>query len=88
MKKGSLKRKLILGISTIAFTATLLTTTTFAWIARNAEAWMDDFDIELDSSLGLLMSLDGENFAQNITKDKILKQLVINSGKKTKEEAD
>ena len=34
------------------------------------------------------MSLDGENFAQNITKDKILKQLVINSGKKTKEEAD
>ena len=88
MKKGSLKRKLILGVSTIALTATLLTTTTFAWIARNAEAWMDDFDVELDSSLGLLMSLDGENFSQNITKDKILKQLVINSGAKTKEEAD
>ena len=88
MKKGSLKRKLILGVSTIALTATLLTTTTFAWIARNAEAWMDDFDLELDSSLGLLMSLDGENFSQNITKDKILKQLVINSGAKTKEEAD
>ena len=88
MKKGSLKRKLILGVSTIALTATLLTTTTFAWIARNAEAWMDDFDVELDSSLGLLMSLDGENFSQNITKDKILKQLVINSGAKTKEESD
>ena len=50
----------------VAMTFTCLTTTTYAWFARNKEAWTEEVDIEIENYGGLLISVDGVNFKASI----------------------
>lgn len=69
--KRSIVRKLILSVSSLAATAVCLTSTTFAWFAKNANAWTDPFDINVHTFEGLLVSLDGESFYQDVTAEEL-----------------
>ena len=69
-------RKLILGIVSLSLTVVCLVSTTFAWFAKNQNAWIKDFDIDLTGVEGLQLSLDGENFSQDILSDTLKDYLV------------
>ena len=60
------------------FSATLvtLTSTTFAWFATNRNAWLDKFELNIESPKSLLISVDGENFRTNIPSS-VLKEAVV-----------
>lgn len=70
---GSLKRKLIIGFSALGLTGLCAVTITYAWFARNNVAWVDEFDYNVKSSQGLLISTDGTNFKQDIPTSEIKK---------------
>ena len=70
MKKNIIK-KLILSVSSLAATAVCLTSTTYAWFAKNATAWADLFSIDIEVPEGLLISIDGENYKQDLTSDDV-----------------
>ena len=72
----SLKRKLILGLFTLGLLFTCLTTTTYAWFARNSEAWTNDMELELENYDGLQISIDGINFRSNIPNSELKKAIV------------
>ncbi len=84
MRKRSITRKLIMSITTAAMTAVCLGTTTYAWFSQNKNVWVEETDLYIDSYDGLLISLDGKNFSQDISSD-VLKQYITN--KETAEEA-
>lgn len=84
MKKKNLTRKLITSIATATMTAVCLTTTTYAWFSRNENVWIEETDFNIDSYEGLLISLDGKSFSQDVTEEE-LKKLI--TGKSTEEEA-
>ncbi|MCR5112627.1 MAG: hypothetical protein K6A63_01680 [Acholeplasmatales bacterium] len=71
MKKKSLTRKLITSIATATMTAVCLTTTTYAWFTTNQVAWTEETDFNLDFYSGLLISFDGVNFHQDVTKEEL-----------------
>lgn len=61
------RRKLLLSMIMLALTVITLSSTTYAWFVKNREAWTDEFDLDIDSSEGLLISADGINFSQDIS---------------------
>ena len=73
---GSTKRKLILSILSTALTVVCLTSTTYAWFARNSEAWTEEFNFEIENHDNLLISVDGENFRSSISNDLLKKAIV------------
>ena len=73
-----LVRKLILGITALSLTLVCLVSTTFAWFAKNQNAWINDFNIDLTGVEGLQISLDGENWSQDILSSELKKELVKN----------
>lgn len=77
MNKKSITRKLIMSISTAAMTAICLGTTTYAWFSQNRNVWVENTDLYVDSYDGLLISLDGKNFSQDISADE-LKMYITN----------
>ena len=70
MKKNII-RKLILSVSSLAATAVCLTSTTYAWFAKNATAWSELFAIDIEVPEGLLISIDGQNYKQDLTSDEV-----------------
>lgn len=75
MRKRSITRKLIMSISTAAMTAVCFGTSTYAWFSRNSNVWIEETDLNVNSYDGLLISLDGKSFSQDITSDE-LKQAI------------
>ena len=71
MKKKNLTRKLITSIATATMTAVCLTTTTYAWFTTNQVVWTEETDFNLDFYSGLLISFDGVNFHQDVTKEEL-----------------
>lgn len=72
-----IKRKLLLSVFMLAVTIVTLTSTTFAWFARNQEAWTDEFEMDIETTEGLWISTDGINFSQDIGIEE-LKQAILN----------
>lgn len=70
-------RKLILGITALSLTTVCLVSTTFAWFAKNANAWTEDFEVELHINEGLQISVDGENFYDSLDKNQVLKAVAL-----------
>ncbi len=68
-------RKVILGSIALSMTLICLISTTFAWFARNQNAWIQDFDIDLTGVEGLQLSLDGSTWSQDITSDELKKRI-------------
>ena len=73
---GSTKRKLILSSIMLAMTFTCLTSTTYAWFARNKEAWTEEFNFDIDNYDGLLISIDGKNFTASINNQNLKKACI------------
>ncbi len=78
---SGIRRKLILSLFSLAVVLACTVTTTYAWFARNREAWIDDFELEFDTSNGMLISIDGENFSSGITLDQVKAEIQKRTGK-------
>ena len=68
-----MSRKLIIAGGAIALTAACAVTVTYAWFARNNVAWIDEYDYNVKSSAGILISTDGTTYTQNVSKSEIKK---------------
>ena len=68
-------RKLILSVSACAMTAVCLTSTTYAWFARNSDAWVDNFKLEIQEHDGLVISVDGNNYFNAINNTTLFKAI-------------
>lgn len=75
MKKRQITRKLIMAITAAATAAITLGASTYAWFSRNSNVWVEETDLYLDSYDGLLISLDGKSFSQDISSDDLKKKL-------------
>ena len=75
--KKSITRKLILSVASLATTAICLTSTTYAWFAKNANAWTEDFLVKIHTFEGLQISVDGENFFDSIDREQLLRAMAL-----------
>lgn len=78
MKK--IRRKLVLLSTTIMMLLIALTSTTYAFIVLNDEANISQTDFEIASQDGLLLSLDGKNFYQDLSYEQIAKAIIEAQG--------
>jgi len=69
MKQKALKL-ILSGAATLAL-AVSLTATTFAYVLIGNNVTVEEFDFNVEVQKGLLVSLDGENFSQDITSDQL-----------------
>lgn len=63
--------KYILLSCMLAMTIACLTSTTYAFVILNQSVEVEIFNLEIDSGDGVLISLDGKNFANGITKQQL-----------------
>ncbi|RIA64765.1 hypothetical protein EI71_01917 [Anaeroplasma bactoclasticum] len=75
--RKSITKKLIMGSCALAATAVCLTSTTYAWFARNANAWTEEFEIKIHTDEGLEISIDGTHFVDTITKSELVKAISL-----------
>ena len=52
-------------------TAACLVTSTYAWFSQNEVVWTEETDFNLDFYSGLLISFDGVNYHQDVTKEQL-----------------
>lgn len=75
--RKSIVRKLILSVASLTATAVCLTSTTYAWFAKNANAWTDPFTVNIHTFEGLQISIDGVNYYDSVDKDQLLKAIAL-----------
>ena len=80
---NKITRKLILSISACAMTLVCLTSTTYAWFARNSVAWIDDFKLQIQQHDGLVISVDGINYSTSIDNNTLFKAIAAKRLKKS-----
>ena len=68
-----IKRKLILSLLLLALTIITATSTTYAWFSKNRNAWVDDFELQIENVEGMLISVDGKNFSSSISNEELIK---------------
>ena len=78
MKKGA--RKLILSGCMLFATAISLVSTTFAFVTLQKEANVSEFGFSIEGQEGLLISLDGTNFYQDLTNKQITDAIAAHAG--------
>ena len=71
-------RKLIMGVSAIAFTGATLVSTTYAWFKSYSQATISGIKISVNGGLGFLVSVDGKNYKNDLTKDEIIGAMLVN----------
>ena len=75
-----IRRKIVLlGVAVFSLLITLASTT-YAFIVLNDEAKVSEVDFEIESQDGLLLSLDGKNFYQDLSYDMIAKAIIEAQG--------
>lgn len=74
--KGAIRRKLISAGLGATMALVCLTTTTYAWFAKNADAWVDEFKVDIRQDEGLTISVDNENFFSDITTEQVTKAVI------------
>ena len=75
--KSNIARKLIMGLAAACATDICITSTTYAWFAKNANAWTEEFTIRLHTEEGLEISVDGINYYDTITKSQLTKAIAL-----------
>lgn len=68
-------KKLIMSIFTLGLTAATLTTSTYAWFSKNTETWVDDFNMTIENTESLLISVDGKIFKSSLDETDIKKAI-------------
>ena len=71
--------KILLSSVMLVASAISFATTTYAFVVINKDVDVEEFDFNLETDSGILLSLDGENFSQNISLDKIKAQIEENT---------
>ena len=66
----NLSRKLYISILSLLLLFVVAGTVTFAWFKLNTNAWVSDLEIGADTNADLKISVDGINYASNLTMDK------------------
>ena len=69
MKFNNINRKLILSLTVFVFALVSLVTTTFAWFSIAQDATVGDLSMSISGGTELLVSLDGTNYSDNISKE-------------------
>jgi len=69
-------RKTVIGISAIAFTALTLGTATYAWFPINSQAKIDTTELSVTGGLGFMVSVDGVNYKNELSRDDITNALL------------
>ena len=77
-KKQSIRRLIATGLMT-AFTTASLVTTSYAFVTLNTEATISEFTFDIVDQEGLLLSIDGKNFMQDIDADTIKHAILQNN---------
>lgn len=75
--RKSITRKLILSVASLTATAVCLTSTTYAWFAKNANAWTEEFNVKIHTDEGLQISIDGENYYDSVTPELLRKAIAL-----------
>lgn len=73
-------RKIIMSIIACAMLVVTFATTTYAFVIINKEAEVKEFEFNLENETGILISLDGKSFTQDITADMIRAKIIENAG--------
>ncbi|MCR5232074.1 MAG: hypothetical protein K6B64_05445 [Acholeplasmatales bacterium] len=73
----SITKKLILSVASLAATTICLTSTTYAWFAKNANAWTEDFTVKIHTFEGLQISVDGTHFYDSIDRNQMLRAIAL-----------
>ncbi len=71
-----LRRKLILSLIALATIIVCLTSTTYAWFAKNDVAYISLFEIEIENYDGLLVSVDGKSYSSRIQNDELKRAII------------
>lgn len=71
-------RKTIMGVSALAFTAVALTTSTYAWFKIYSKASVQGLNLTANSGLGFMISVDGKNYKNDLTKEEIQGAILVN----------
>ena len=71
--KTKIYKKLILSLGVFIFACLSLLTTTFAWFSIAQDATVGDLSMSISGGQELLVSLDGVNFYDNLSKEEIQK---------------
>ena len=77
-KKKTIRRLIATGAMT-AFTAASLVTTSYAFVTLNTEATISQFSFDIVDQEGLLLSIDGKNFVQDIDAETIRTAILKNN---------
>lgn len=64
---SSIRRKIALACMAVVMLVATAATTTYAWFSLNDSAWIEGFEMEIETTDNLLISSDGENFKQSLT---------------------
>ena len=71
-------RKIVLSSLSSLFLLTTFATTTYAYVVIGNKADVREFNFNIENTTGLLLSLDGNNFSQDISSDMLAKAIAPN----------
>lgn len=72
-----LRRKVFMSVMSLLMIAATFTSTTYAWFKINSSANVSGFDFEVNSGEGFWVSIDGENYYQDLTATQIKQAIVL-----------
>ena len=72
-----LLRKTIMGVCALTCTAVTFTTATYAWWKNYTNATVQGLNITANSGLGFMVSVDGINYKNDLTKEEILGAMLV-----------
>ncbi len=72
----NLSKKLYISIFALLLSIAVIGTTTFAWLKLNPNAFFDDMSISIDITGDLEISVDGEHYTNQLSRDDIKSAIV------------
>ena len=75
----NLSKKLYISIFALLLSIAVIGTTTFAWLKLNPNAFFDDMSISIDITGDLEISVDGEHYTNQLSRDDIKSAIVANA---------
>ena len=78
-----MRRKLFLSFITLMMLITVFTSSTYAWFKINSNALLTGFDFQVHGGEGFVISNDGVNFYNGLSKEQVLEAIVYGYDKET-----
>lgn len=72
-----MRRKLFLSFITLMLLITVFTSSTYAWFKINSSALISGFDFQVHGGEGFVISADGTNFYNGLSKEQMLEAIVL-----------